>query len=45
MYFFNVKCITPHLYLKFKIARFNKTKDNKDKLDIDNLKLLLMKKD
>ena len=43
MYFFNVKCITPNLYLKFKEARFNQTKDNKDKFDIDNLEQLLKK--
>lgn len=43
MYFFNVKCITPNLYLKFKKARFNQTKDNKDQFDIDNLEQLLKK--
>lgn len=40
-YFFNIKCITAKKYLEFKIARYQKTRDDKDELDINNLKLLL----
>ena len=41
MYFFNIKCITPKLYLEFKRQRYNRTKDDKDKLDIEDIERLI----
>lgn len=38
LYFFNVKCITPEMLLKFKENRYLKTHDGKDKRDMENLK-------
>ena len=43
MYFFNIKCITLEIYLKFKIKRYEINKDNKDKIDIYKIENLLNK--
>lgn len=41
MYFFNIKCITPQLYLEFKKQRNKQKNNDKDKLDIENLERLI----